>query len=265
METTELSMSKQTRVFIATPMFGGQCSGFYAQGILALQGIFAQKGVQAMHSFMHNESLIPRARNSMAKAFLKSACTHLFFIDADIAFDASQAYAMLLADKDIIGGIYPKKEINWQTVSEAAKAGVPPDQLQNYSGSWVVNLANYAQSVSCSIGEPLEVNNIGTGFMLIKREAFEALIPHVERYNNDVNDMAGSIGLGEEIFNFFALSIEPGTNRLLSEDYHFCRTWREHGGKIWAAPWVQLAHVGAHVFNGKFLPAPVPSPPAPQG
>jgi len=57
----------------------------------------------------------------------------------------------------------------------------------------------------------------------------------------------------EDVKEFFTTSIEPGTNRLLSEDYHFCRTWREMGGKIHAAPWCQLAHIGTHAFEGQLL------------
>ena len=40
-------------------------------------------------------------------------------------------------------------------------------------------------------------------------------------------------------------------NRLLSEDYHFCKISRQMGIKIWAAPWVNLKHCGTYNFSGQ--------------
>ena len=55
----------------------------------------------------------------------------------------------------------------------------------------------------------------------------------------------------QEVINeFFATSITEDTNRLLSEDYHFCKIAREAGFRVWAAPWAQLSHTGTYVFNG---------------
>jgi hypothetical protein len=105
------------------------------------------------------------------------------------------------------------------------------------------------------VAEPVEIFNGGTGFMLIKREVFDTLKDHVPSYFNDVLDLQGIIGNRDEIHEYFATSIEPGTQRLLSEDYHFCRIWREIGGKVYAAPWCNLAHIGTYAFEGRLIPA----------
>lgn len=243
------------KVFICTPMYGGQCFGFYTQSLLQLNNLFRDNNISSMMSFMFNESLITRARNALAHQFLKTDCTHLFFIDADIRFNAADVLPMLAADKDIICGIYPKKEINWQGVKNALDAGVDVDSLKHHTGSFVVNLVGYSGSVTVPINEPVEIWNGGTGFMIIKREVFEKLADTVPAYTNDVNDLAGNLK-AEEIKEYFATSIEPGTNRLLSEDYHFCRIWREAGGQIFAAPWAHLSHIGSYVFEGALTPAP---------
>lgn len=243
------------KVFIATPMYGGSCFGFYTQSLLQLNNLLRDNSVGSMMSFMFNESLITRARNALAHQFLKTDCTHLFFIDADIRFNAADVLPMLAADKDIICGIYPKKEINWQGVKNALDAGVDVDSLKHHTGSFVVNLVGYSGSVTVPINEPVEIWNGGTGFMIIKREVFEKLADLVPAYTNDVNDLAGNLK-AEEIKEYFATSIEPGTNRLLSEDYHFCRIWREAGGQIFAAPWAHLSHIGSYVFEGALTPAP---------
>ena len=244
------------KIFVATPMYGGQCAGYYTQSIMELNMLLQKSGVEAQYSFMFNESLITRARNALTNGFLKSGCTHLLFIDSDIKFRATDIMAMLEVDKDIICGIYPKKEINWDSVKKAMDNGVPQDQLKAYTGSFVVNLVDYQGEVTVPVGQPVEIFNGGTGFMMIKREVFEQLSDKVPSYFNDVNDLNGQVGMREEIKEYFATSIEPETGRLLSEDYHFCYIWRKAGGKVYAAPWCQLSHIGTYAFEGQLIPAP---------
>ena len=236
-------------------MYGGLCYGYYAQSLMTLQNTLRDNRVDMACSFLFNESLIQRARNALVHGFLKTDFTHMMFIDADIHFNPQDVLPMLLADKPIICGIYPKKEINWNQIHAAALSGVPPHELRKYSGSFVVNLIDYQNEQRVELDKPVEIWNGGTGFMMIKREVFEKLADLVPAYTNDVNDLAGNLK-AEEIKEYFATSIEPGTNRLLSEDYHFCRIWREAGGQIFAAPWAHLSHIGSYVFEGALTPAP---------
>ena len=126
---------------------------------------------------------------------------------------------MIQADVDIICGIYPKKEINWHMVKQAMDRGVSNDQLKHHTGSFVVNLVNYSGEVTVPMNEPVEIWNGGTGFMLIKRQVFADLAPHVPSYTNNVHDLANPANT-DAIKEYFATSIEPETNVLLSEDYH---------------------------------------------
>ena len=242
---------KDVTLFVATPMYGGLCTGMYTSGIMQLVGACGQNGMKMYFSFMMNESLITRARNSMAFDFLKSDATHLMFIDADISFNPNDVVRMVQADRDIICGIYPKKEINWVEVTEAVKRGVPPDQLQNHTGAFVVNLAHGEESKTGNINEPIEIANGGTGFMLIKREVFEALADKVPSYTNDMYHAVDTVREVKIIKEFFATSIDEESNRLLSEDYHFCKIAREAGFKVWCAPWASFGHTGTYTFSGQ--------------
>lgn len=248
-------MSKKKHIFVATPMYGGQCFGYFTQSCLQLSNLCKTKDVDVSFSFLFNESLIQRARNLLAQHFLKSEATHMMFIDADIRFNPEQIFPMLEADKDIICGIYPKKEINWTTVKMAMDANVPNDQLKFHTGAFVVNLVDYQTEVTVPVNEPVEIWNGGTGFMLIKREVFENLVGKVPTYLNNVLDMTNKEN-GETINEFFATSIEDDSRILLSEDYYFCKKAREHGMKVWAAPWVQLAHIGTYAFEGQLVQRP---------
>ena len=249
-------MEKKGNIFVATPMYGGQCTGYYTQSLLTLGPVLNQNGYDMAYSAMFNESLIQRGRNALAHGFMqRPECTHLMFIDADIKFNPQDIIKMIEADKDIICGIYPKKEINWVEVEKAVKEGVPTDRLKTRTARVVVNLKDYAGSVTVPVSEPVEIFNGGTGFMLIKRSTFETMKSVVNSYNNDVLFLDGGIS-NDRITEYFACAIEPGTERLLSEDYFFCWKAREAGLKVWAAPWAQLGHFGSYLFEGGLTPAP---------
>jgi hypothetical protein len=238
------------KLFVATPMYGGMCTGLYASAVMQCVGTFGQAGIQMYYSFMMNESLITRARNSMAYDFMKSDATHLMFIDADIGFNPHDIPRMLAADKDIICGLYPKKEINWVQVTEAVKAGVPPQELSQHTGAFVLNLPSGVQSATGNINEPIEIANGGTGFMLIKRKVFETLADKVPSYTNDMYHAVDTVREVKIIKEYFATSIEEESNRLLSEDYHFCKIAREAGFRVWCAPWAHFTHTGTYGFSG---------------
>lgn len=230
-----------TKLFIATPMYGGQCTGQYTQSLLGLTGLLAARGVSTLTGFIFNESLVTRARNALAHSFLQTDATHLLFIDADMRFEPEDVPPMIAAHVPILCGLYPKKVINWEGVRAAALRGEA--QLERASGTFVVNLVGNAGEVTVPADQPVEIWNGGTGFMLVQRRVFEQLAPVVPRYASEVGDVP-------TVLEFFTTSIERETGRLLSEDYHFCKLWREHGGKVFAAPWVRLAHVGTYVFEG---------------
>lgn len=134
------------KVMIATPMYGGQCTGFYTQSLVMTADALRQNNIDCAFQFMYNESLITRARNALVKSFMKSDSTHLLFIDADIRWNPVDIIHMIKADREIICGIYPKKEINWYSVERAVKENVPFDQLRNHTGAWVINLELPARS-----------------------------------------------------------------------------------------------------------------------
>lgn len=238
-------------IYIATPMYGGMATGRYTASMLKLIPALIERGWQYTFLFRFNESLIDRARNALAANFLVSEGTHLLFVDADIGFEAEDIIKMVEADKDVICGIYPSKAINWGAVSQAVKSGVPPEKLHQHTATWVVNFVDYTGTATVKADEPFEVWNAGTGMMLIKRHVFEILEKTVERYRVNEMDKIMRQFEGKGIPRFFATSIDPISGVLLSEDYHFCRLWREEGGKVWAAPWAHLDHTGTYIFEGR--------------
>lgn len=230
-------------------MYGGQCSGYYVQSFIQLRELCAMQGVVFTFSFAFNESLVQRARNTLAHQFLKTDHTHLLFIDADMRFDAGEVFRMLQADRDIVCAVCPKKEINWEGVSRAARAGVAPDQLKYHAGALAVNFLDNQPPGEVPLDAPLEVASAGTGVMLIRRQVFEG-ITSVATYTSNVTDLGGQIPLGERIREYFPVYVDGATGELLSEGYAFCKLASEHGFKVWAAPWVRVGHHGAYLYEG---------------
>ena len=249
---------KKNKLFIATPMYGGMAHGMYLKSCLDLQGIMSKYGVETRFSFLFNESLITRARNYLTDEFLRSDCTHLLFIDSDIHYNPQDVIALLALDKDVIGGPYPKKSINWNNVAEAARKhpDLSPGELENLVGDYVFNVVKGTRQFT--VVEPLEVLEIGTGFMMIKRHVFEQMekaYPQL-RYKPDHVGQANFDG-SRYIHAYFDTIIDShdsatggGTDRYLSEDYMFCQLWRKIGGQIFLCPWMRTQHIGTYPFTG---------------
>ncbi|MCV7401398.1 hypothetical protein H7K24_14695 [Mycobacterium fragae] len=225
-------------VFVATPMYGGMATGPYVWSLAQTPVALMKNGIGVLYAYTMNDSLVAHARNGLVHQFLGSSATHLMFIDADIGFSPMDIVSMVRADKDIVCGMYPKKEINWQRVSEAAKQGVPPEELHKYVASFALDPLD--RSAPVHPDQLLEVAGAGAGFMLVKRGVFEKLSEQVPAYTEDERTIS----------EFYATGIDPESGRLLAEDYHFCRLARSHGFRVYAAPWARLSHTGTYMFGG---------------
>jgi len=247
----DIEQLRKQKIFIATPMYGGQCCGMYMKSCLDLQTIFQQYGIQSRFSFIFNESLITRARNYLVDEFLRTDFTHLLFLDADIHFNPQDIIAMMALDRDVIGAPYPKKAMNWNNIAEAARRhpNLDPKELENVVGDYVFNVVKGTEKFQ--VAEPLEVMEIGTGYMLVKREVFPlfaAAYPEL-KYRPDHVGQKNFDGT-RYIHAYFDTVIDPVSERYLSEDYMFCQWYRKIGGHIWLCPWIQTQHVGTYAFTG---------------
>lgn len=243
---------RKHKLFIATPMYGGMCTGMYTKSSLDLARLCTSLGIECQFHYIFNESLIQRARNYLVDEFLRSNMTKLMFIDADIDFNPMDVLALAALDKDIIGAPYPKKCVAWERVAEAVKVGLGatnPNDLERYIGDYVFNPVPGTTQIH--IDQPTEVLETGTGFLMIDRKAFvnwQAAYPD-KMYLPDHNRTEHFNG-SRKIGLFFDCIVDPTTQRYLSEDYYFCQTARQSGMSVWLCPWMQLKHVGTFIFGG---------------
>lgn len=248
---------QKKKLFVATPMYGGQCAGMYSRSVADLSAMCAQYQIPLQLYYLFNESLITRARNYCADEFLRSGATHLMFIDSDIGFNPNDVIALLALQTDespydVIGGPYPKKCISWEKIKIAVDKGFAdedPNNLEKFVGDYVFNPKNGAQEIP--IGEPVEVMEMGTGFMMIRRKTFDVYkeaFPHLS-YKPDHIRTAAFDG-SREIHAYFDCIIDPVSKRYLSEDYMFCYNTAKAGMKVWLCPWMSMQHVGSYSFGG---------------
>lgn len=232
---------------IGTPMYGGASYPAYNASVAELRRAVAALGGKVGIIALGNESLIQRARNTIAWHFLQSEAKHLLFVDADIGFRAHDVLGMIEADKPVIVAPVPLKMINWERVARAVKDGVPADELYRYSGVFnIVPREGEAREVSAA--EAFEIDRGGAALMLIKRVVFDLLEQTTDGYFNDLP--GSSLPVDATVKNFFDVYVDDG--RLLSEDYGFCHKWRGRGGSVWCAPWCETTHTGTYVFGGVY-------------
>lgn len=214
----------KVHVHFAVPCYGGMVSEPTMTSFIRFTLLAQRVGLNWSLDTMVNESLVTRARNNLcAKMMTNTAATHFMFIDADIRFEPEAIFGMIACDKDVIGGLYPKKSL-------------PID--------YVVNLKNGGRIE----GPIFQVDTQGTGFLLFKKHVYEKLIAaHPEcKYVDD-------IGLGKQfepfMYSIFDTVIDA-RGHYLSEDWTFCRRWQALGGDIWADSRVLLNHIGHYEFRG---------------
>jgi hypothetical protein len=250
---------RQRKLFIATPMYGGQCAGMFAKSVADLSAMCAQYNIPLQMYFLFNESLITRARNYCCDEFMRSDAQHLMFIDSDIGFNPQDIIALMSMQAieeekyEIIGGPYPKKCISWEKIKIAVDKGVADDDanvLEKFVGDYVFNPKGGTQTIQ--ISEPCEVLEIGTGFMMITKKAMQKFYDKYQDqylYRPDhvrTEHFDGS----RKIMMYFQAEVDPKSERYLSEDYWFCQKAQEAEIKTWLCPWMRLQHVGSYIFGG---------------
>jgi len=260
----EISISieelRKRKLFLAAPMYGGMCAGMFAKSVADLSSICTSNGIELRSYFLFNESLITRARNYCVDEFMRSDCTHMMFIDSDIGFDPRDVLAMLAlqsddSEYDVLAGPYPKKCISWEKIKLAVDKGVAdedPNVLEKYVGDFVFNPKGGGGNIRIDV--PVEVMEVGTGFMMTRRSAFEKFEKAFPQYSYKPDHVRTEAFDGSrEIMQYFQAEIDPVSKRYLSEDYWFCQKMIEIGGKVWYCPWMKLQHVGSYIFGGSLI------------
>ena len=251
---------------ILTPCYGSQCYVNYVSSLLNTMTLFSKYGLKLRVEFCRNDSLVSRARNNLiAKALHDKEVTHVIFIDADITWNPIDIFKLILADKNIVGGVYPIKNYDW------SKLIVPG---QNVVQDWITKKSNSKLSGSISdpdliqhklmrynlnyISNTLEITNnltkvrhLATGFMMIRRDTIDKMIRAFPstKYTDDVGFLREDEN--DYAYALFDCGVEDG--HYCSEDWLFCSRWSKMGGEVWVDVTINLNHCGVEDFKGSYL------------
>jgi hypothetical protein len=263
---------RNPKLFILTPCYGGMCHLNYVCALMKTIDIFKSYNFPLQIEFCRNDSLISRARNNLvAKAMIDPDMTHILFIDSDITWDPNDIFKLILADKNLIGGVYPLKNYFWNKIINTnentnTKFGLE-SLLDRRKQSGILshlyseedfikqNLLNYNINYIKSNLEIdnniAEVKHIATGFMMIHRITIETMIQHYSetKYVDDVSFLLNH----ENQFAYALFDCRVENNHYLSEDWLFCNRWSKIGGKIYIDVSIDLTHTGQEDYKGSYI------------
>lgn len=205
------------KIFIATPAFRGQVTNDYAISLANTILALFKAGHESVLKIRNSGSLIALERNAMVEYFIKSDCSHMLCIDADISWQAEDLLKMIAYDKDFMSGCYPNRDV---------KTGFHFKAVENKDGSFV-----YVENL-------IKMLCVPAGFMLIKRLVIETLYYKFE--NLYYQPPTGSdLGLQCALFN-----TELMNGYMWGEDYMFCLRAGHAGFDIWVDPSLIFNHNG---------------------
>lgn len=216
---------QQHHVAIATPVYGGSVSVAYHLSMLKTHKRFGELDMHVDQLIAQGAS-VDRSRNQLVAEFMiHPEYTHLLFIDADQGWEADAILRLLAMDREVIG--------------VAARKKSPSPQ-------WCVNFLP-GENVLVERGA-MEVAEVGTGFLLIRRSALERMMKEYDelRIRSSTEDGKPS---AEFFYALFQFAVHPDGS-YLSEDLTFCRRWRAIGGQVWVDPTGDLVHVGQQEYRG---------------
>lgn len=247
------------KIFIATPCYAGVCHAGYTLSLAKTIAYFMRvRDVEIVHKFILHESLVPMARNSFAAYALSDpSVTHLLFIDSDIKWEPEHIVKLLKEDKPLIAATFPKKRYIWNRLRKEAVREIiededlSSDQFEHKIKSHLVDYAINLGEVRQAKNGVIEVKNLATGFMLIKREVLEKMMKAFPEKKIKSPAKSYSPAVKENFYGFFELTMKDG--EYLSEDYQFCNNWASLGGKVYADLSINLEHHGAEIYEGSML------------
>lgn len=218
------------RAFVATPAYDGRVLTDYAISIAESCHIAPLFGIHVQASVMGNGAFIDIARNIFVKMFLDSDATHLFYIDADLRWEARAFVSLLQSGLPICAGVYPKRQ-----TPEEYPVGMAPHPKTG--GVWVTD----GEGNDAETGW-IQCERVPTGFLCIRRDVVEMMVanspmqalgkqpPHpmlflATPFVRDENNRHRNVDMIDGTFK------PTDAVDFIGEDFYFCDRYRRLTGK----------------------------------
>lgn len=216
--------TKDIHAYVCTPAYDGKVECNFSQSLAEASFCAPLHGVRITAGVMGNGAFIDLARNVYVKKFLEEfkECTHLFFIDADLGFEARGFIGLLQSGLPICAGVYRRRQ---EPEDYPVQFATDPDS----KGFWVDN-----GWVIC--------NRVPTGFLCIRRDVIEEMAADAPKIK-----VAGQDGLVPWVFHtsFDGGWVPKDGAAFIGEDYGFCDDYvKKYGQQIPVWPNLNFVHGG---------------------
>lgn len=207
------------RVLVGTPALDGRVDAWWADSLFDSIKLGLYNGVNLIPSILHNESILPQARNELIHSALIHEVESLVFIDSDQQW-APQALL------DVVNSPYDVY-------------GLPVVSKTDDYGKYNIKLHD-PQGAERDADGNIRVDGIGTGFLKLSRKAIVALCEssRVLEFRGKHLPMVCEYG---EVGDAF-----------VSEDFLLCRKLTELGFGVWAGTQHTVSHRGTKTWHGDF-------------
>lgn len=218
-------------VFIGTPSYSG-CHPLYVMSLVQTLRDLGSKGFRTQVYFAMNCSIITNAREELLGAFLASRAEYLAMIDNDLGWPADLIARMIAFGEPMTAAAVPYRTIDASKI----EAGTYSDGITfNITPSAPEALAMQPQKNGF-----VQVSEVGTAFILIRRDAVMAMIRRFADLEILVSGLP-SYALFHQVI---------GGKKHAGEDTSFFARWTAIGGQIWALTDAEITHTGPMSVGG---------------
>lgn len=251
-----------TRILIAQPTTGHVVAGTVGYMMGLIQALHARGlGWEYQQLALSDIAL---SRNIFATYALSRKFTHLLFIDADMGFLPQTVLGLLDFGAPVVAAACPKRHLSWDRLRRVAEAEAARPEPERRGTPDLLDIAlAYNVDTKRFDGSPwtaerrggfLKVPAVGTGVMLVRRDALETMVDRgAARRRPGYTDLP--LLEGEPLLDFFSPVEVPDGSLVESEDISFCKRWVEDcGGEIWVDAGSRIMHFGMRGHAGRYLP-----------
>lgn len=206
------------KVFLAVAVYDKPGSHF-TFALAHTTAALAEAGIGWELAIYSGNCHVDSSRNRLVRDFLRTDCTDYMSLDADVAWVPQDLITLLGYDRDVVAGIYPKK-----------------------NGDDTYPLLMFEGDIWSDRDGLIEVKGVPTGFLRIRRNVLQTLADNAVHYNARNEAQDGAMAM------IFERQVIDGT--LWGGDYVFCRKARDAGYKIFIDPEMRFEHSGEESWTG---------------
>lgn len=213
------------KVFVATPAYDGKVDTDFAVALGETMQQAAVVGIETVAAVMGNGAFIELARNTFVQQFLKTDCTHLFFIDADLRWEPRAYIGLIASGYPVCAGAYRRRQ-----------------EPESYPVHYIEDENNAVQVVN---GGWIPCDRVPTGFLCIRRDVIEEMVKHCDWWSVHGQDPVPKLFYTRE--DVMSEGWGPGGDlcSFTGEDYAFCDDYTKQSGEaIYVWPDFDFTHGG---------------------